>query len=481
MSKSKKQPINREHWPKAYPLVELDGKAVLPRDFFPTTSASQLDMELAERTVHFRPYFEPSAVASGIVDKAHACGSRDPKNVATWLEMVQQDITGKRLRERMKSGWNNALALFMRTCGGDFAYNGHEPTTQADVQKILFSDELGLGKMTEEGGNLEILMALVFKWGYYLTMQSCSSNWGRDTTVAYIQESKYNVVLGDECVGRRALAKHGMVRIGLKLCIGSFHAYLRVRQAKHWGVVFEGRLKIDEKDSKYEVVDIGEYLPATVKRDMCRKSDTRFMVRRVWNVDKRKLLQSKVAALYSWAETNGMNREDVYDAWIKMAEGGMTEGEDSSEEDERGQDNAGGSGVKKSKERSCSLLTKRGVVPETVHEMNAPGQRPGTIMAPRRRPPPLGFRYGNTDSDDMGTSVTKDDEEMEDDSKDECSSESSETLYDKEEDDEEVLCSFFEQKGKENEANSNASRTKGGVSQSSVLKRNETVCVFIDV
>ena len=426
--------------------------AVLPRDFFPTTSAYQLDMEWAERTVHFRPYFEPSAVASGIVDKAHACGSRDPENVATWLKMAQQDITGKRLRERMKSGWNDALARFMRTCGGDFAYNGHEPTTQADVQKILFSDELGLGKMTEEGGNLEILMALVFKWGYYLTMQSCSSNWEWDTTVAYIRECKYNVVLGDECVGRRALAKHGMVRIGLKLCVGSFHAYLRIRQAKHWGVVFEGRLKIDEKDSNYEVVDIGEYLPATVKRDMGRKSDTRFMVRRVWNVDKRKLLQSKVAALYSWAKTNGMNREDVYDAWIKMAEGGKAEGgkaegEDSSEEDERGQDNAE---VEKPKERAYGSLTKLGGVPETVHEINATatvrGQRAGTIMAPRRGRAQLGFRP------DMAGFVQQLDSESDDDLS--------------ESNDGEALCSFFGQKGKENEANpTNAEQTTKRVSK----------------
>ena len=456
MSKSKKQPINREHWPKAYPLVEVDGKAVLPRDFFPTTSASQLDMEWAERTVHFRPYFEPSAVASGIVDKAHACGSRDPENVATWLKMAQQDITGKRLRERMKSGWNNALALFMRTCGGDFAYNGHEPTTQADVQKILFSDELGLGKMTEEGGNLEILMALVFKWGYYLTMQSCSSNWEWDTTVAYIRECKYNVVLGDECVGRRALAKHGMVRIGVKLCIGSFHSYLRVRQAKHWGVVFEGRLKIDEKDSKYEVVDIGEYLPATVKRDMGRKSETKFMVRRIWNVDKRELLRSKVKALYSWAETNGIDREDVYDEWIKMAEGGKAEGEDSSEEDERGQDNAE---VEKPKERAYGSLTKLGGVPETVHEINATatvrGQRAGTIMAPRRGRPQLGFRP------DMEGFVQQLDSESDD-----HLSESNEIPYDVKEDNGEALCSFFEQKGKENEANpTNAEQTTKRVSK----------------
>ena len=69
MSKSKKQPINREHWPKEYPLVEVGGKAVLSRDFFPTNIASQLKMDWAARTVHFWPYFEPSAVdCSGIVD-----------------------------------------------------------------------------------------------------------------------------------------------------------------------------------------------------------------------------------------------------------------------------------------------------------------------------------------------------------------------------------------------------------------------------
>ena len=72
MSKSKKKqptPINREHWPKEYPLVEVNGNAVIPKDFFPTTVASQLDIDWAARTVHFWPYFEPSAVdCSGIVD-----------------------------------------------------------------------------------------------------------------------------------------------------------------------------------------------------------------------------------------------------------------------------------------------------------------------------------------------------------------------------------------------------------------------------
>ena len=37
---------------------------------------------------------------------------------------------------------------------------------------------------------------------------------------------------------------------------------------KCWGVVFEGSLKIKEEkvqnDSRYEIVDIGEYLPAKV-------------------------------------------------------------------------------------------------------------------------------------------------------------------------------------------------------------------------
>ena len=176
-------------------------------------------------------------------------------------------------------------------------------------------------------------------------------------------------------------------------------------------------------------------------------------------MDKRELLRSKVTALYSWALRNGMTREDVYDEGIKMAEeGGKAEGEDSSEEDEKGQDNAGGSEVGKSKERAYNSLTKLGGVPETVHEIidtaTVRGQRAGTFMAPRHRPPGLGFRP------DVEGFVQQLDSESDD-----HLSESNEITYDVKEDNGEALCSFFQQKGKENEANpTNAEQTTKRVS-----------------
>ena len=102
-------PINRETLPAEYDLEERDGKAVLPMDFFPTTSAGQLDLAWGRRTVKHRPYFEPAAVQSGIVNKDHQCGKDNPANVANWLKMVKNRILGKPYRERMKSRWNSAM------------------------------------------------------------------------------------------------------------------------------------------------------------------------------------------------------------------------------------------------------------------------------------------------------------------------------------------------------------------------------------
>ena len=130
-------PINRETWPAEYDLEERDGKAVLPMDFFPTTSAGQLDLAWVERTVKYRPYFEPAAVQSGIVNKDHQCGKNNPANVANWLKMVKNRILGKPYRERMKSGWNSAMESLTSESGydgpgPDFTYEGRQPITQAD-------------------------------------------------------------------------------------------------------------------------------------------------------------------------------------------------------------------------------------------------------------------------------------------------------------------------------------------------------------
>ena len=137
------------------------------------------------------------------------------------------------------------------------------------MEAFFFSAELGLRERIAKSGALELPMALVFMWGYYLTMQSCSLKWELATTKQYIEECGYNVVLGDMCAGEKSMQKHGWVRIGLKLSVNSFQTSLRTNQLKCWGVVFKGSLKIKEEkvqnDSRYEIVDIGEYLPAKVK------------------------------------------------------------------------------------------------------------------------------------------------------------------------------------------------------------------------
>ena len=106
--------------------------------------------------------------------------------------------------------------------------------------------------------------------------------------------------------------------------------------------------------------------------------------------------------------------------------------------------------MEKPKERAYGSLTKLGGVPETVHEINATatvrGQRAGTIMAPRRGRAQLGFRP------DMAGFVQQLDSESDDDLS--------------ESNDGEALCSFFGQKGKENEANpTNAEQTTKRVSK----------------
>ena len=71
-------------WPDKYNIVLRGNKAVIDRDFFPTCVPSQLDDEWAARTVHFRPFFEPTAMESGIVNQDHAFGKKTPANVALW-------------------------------------------------------------------------------------------------------------------------------------------------------------------------------------------------------------------------------------------------------------------------------------------------------------------------------------------------------------------------------------------------------------
>jgi DNA-binding Lrp family transcriptional regulator len=335
--------VNRETWPATYDLEERDGKAVLPMDFFPTCCPGQLDNAWAARTVKYRPYFESAAVQSGIVNKNHRCGENIPENVAEWKAMVQKQILGKKYRERMKSGWNSAIERLTGNngddamgghsdAGPDFSFDGHRPICQEDVGNVLFGEKV---RKMVKNGELEQPMALLFMWGYYLTMEGCSFKWDIEATNQYIQDNEYNVVLGNKCAGGKSMTIHCWVRIGTKVSVNSFQTTLRKQQIKIWGVTFEGSLKIDEgavndKESNLELVDIGEYLPAKVKADMGRVNNTRFMVKRHREemVDLDELMRMKVAKLYSWADREGVPREDIYKVMTEMKDDIQSSGGD---------------------------------------------------------------------------------------------------------------------------------------------------------
>ena len=69
-------------WSYKYNIVLRGTKAVIDRDLFPTCVSSQLDDKWAARMVRFRPFFEPTAMESGIVNQDPACGKNTPANVA---------------------------------------------------------------------------------------------------------------------------------------------------------------------------------------------------------------------------------------------------------------------------------------------------------------------------------------------------------------------------------------------------------------
>ena len=174
--------ITRMANPTRYPLQMKNGKAMIVRDFFPTLSSIKLDEEWAANTVSYRPYFVSSALGTdGIVDGNHECGLSNNANIRLWLNQVQNDILGRRYRDCMKIGWNEALAELTKrqTCRvsnkdvsveTDFSYYEKRPVCQEDALKILFGDEV---TALVKGGQLEQPFVLLFMWGYYLTMEGC--------------------------------------------------------------------------------------------------------------------------------------------------------------------------------------------------------------------------------------------------------------------------------------------------------------------
>ena len=87
----------------------------------------------------------------------------------------------------------------------DFSFHKNRPTTQEDVKTILFGKKVT--KMIKRG-NFEELMALLFKWGYYLTMEECSVRWTERATAKYISNKGYNIELGNNCVMDKQMSVH---------------------------------------------------------------------------------------------------------------------------------------------------------------------------------------------------------------------------------------------------------------------------------
>ena len=88
--------------------------------------------------------------------------------------------------------------------GAEFSFKGRTPTTMSNVINVLFRDE-GTKMMKE--GNYTTAFGLIYKWGYYLTMEGCTSTWVEDATAKFITDNGFKVVLGDKSKG--IMSSHG--------------------------------------------------------------------------------------------------------------------------------------------------------------------------------------------------------------------------------------------------------------------------------
>ena len=157
-----------------------------------------------------------------------------------------------------------------------FRFEEKTPTTQDDVKEILFGEEVT--KMTK-AGNLAEPMALLYKWGYYLTMEGCSLKWTSNATIEYIKIMGYNVKLGNNFVMDKQMTIHYWNRIGSKMAINNFQTNLQQKQTKIWGVRLLTSILLETPDSgDIETVDLREFLPPRVILDMTRKDGTRFKI-----------------------------------------------------------------------------------------------------------------------------------------------------------------------------------------------------------
>ena len=335
--------------PHDYPMKENGGKAIISRDFFPTMCPSQLNDDWATKTIKFRPWFEKSAVdqITKIVRADHETAENNKEGRVSWLEKVQKEIFGKQYKATMTMGWNIGLAELTnsdsnnameakKSHGVDFSFQKKRPTTQGDVKSILFGDTV---TNMIKNGNLEEPMALLFKWGYYLTMEGCSVRWTERATEKYISDKGYNIELGNDCVMEKQMSVHCLNRIGRKIAINSFQTQLRRKQEKIWGVKLLTSTLLETPATKdMETVDIKEFLPKEVKDDMTRKDGTVFRIMRYTPtmVDDTIRLSSRVDDLMRWAKDGDLEGAMVRSVFNKSLDkyfNNKTPGKEKEDED----------------------------------------------------------------------------------------------------------------------------------------------------
>ena len=328
--------------PNSYPVeINKDSdNVILCRDFFPTMCPNNLDDEWAALTVKFRPFFAKTAWTGSQVNAKHHCGKNTKENRDDWLKFVRKDVLGKDYKNTMALGWCNGLQELVRMGGDkredgrvvDFSFDGRTPYTQDDALDILFGEKI-ISMINKK--QYEEPIACLIKWGYYLTMEGCSSAWAGRATEGYITKMKWRVELGNTCATNKALGVHSWHRLGKKLATNSYQTALRRKEERIWGVRLMGmsRLKKGEDLGKGEfTVDLSGYLPSRVRRDMKRVDAAVFRVKRMGNLeeddDVHSQLSEKVSELVRWASVRGIagKVEDAVSECVMNLDEGKGEG-----------------------------------------------------------------------------------------------------------------------------------------------------------
>ena len=405
--------------PSEYVLTVVEGVAMIPTNFYPDVSPSALTEDWARLTLKFRPYFKlhTESEVTGRVDPDHCTADQNHANRQAWLNEQTHDILGKEFSAFMRKGWNEGLKALMLGDGEpavaaastsdvsttslvDFSFLGKTPTSQVDVEKFLFCDEVSIMVKQER---YDEVFAAVYKWCYYLTMEGSSSNWATIAIDKYIMRKKFKLSLGTASAmtegittgtkGKKVGSKtHSWVRMGKKIASGSFLEGIRQKTESAWGVrllVFN-RVEGHVADDRTMEVDIGPWLPSKVKKDMTRKDGTRFLIRFAKPVKVAEMLDMKVGSLVRWCVRNNVSKGSVEHVLNKKFGG---EGEETAHElgGEKPEGKEGGTPKKSGGGESVST---RAV--STTLESSPAGRSPldssPTRTSPRKPPrPAMGY------------------------------------------------------------------------------------------